>query len=241
MRIKSLLLTSGLGLFLGLSVRTTQAQRVLLRADVAEDTMRTSSGPNRAYFGHLYLGYAPVVGRASGPGAELQFGRSGELQVGVRNKFRLTQTVAFGADLRYARLAYYLAQNDHKTVPTTTRYEREHLTLSQLQGEAFVRLNAGRRGNAIGHYLDLLGWSGWVMGSAHYYQEPSLAGAKKRKVTERGLGYMSRWPYGVGARLGSGRLAVVGRYRLSDAFMGDAKNRYPELPRWTLGLELGWF
>ncbi|GGF09958.1 hypothetical protein [Hymenobacter cavernae] len=239
--MKSLLLMGGLGLWLGLGVRPAQAQRVLLRADVAEDTTRTRSGPNRAYFGHLYLGYAPVVGRASGPGAELRFGRSGELQVGVRNKFRLTQTLALGADLRYARLVYHLEQNDQKIVPTTTRYERERLTLSQLQGEAFVRLNAGRRGNAVGRYLDLLGWGGWVLGSAHYYQEPASAGAKKRKVTERGLGYMSRWPYGVGARLGSGRLAVVGRYRLSNTFVGEAKNRYPELPRWTVGLELGWF
>ena len=239
--MRSLLLTCGLGALLAHSSLTAQAQRVLLRADIAEDTLQASSGPNRAYFSHLYVGYAVVVGNASGPGADLRFGRSGELQVGLRNKFRLNQAVALGLDLRYARLAYYLKQNDQKTVPSSTRYEREFLSLSQLQGEAFVRLNAGRRGNAIGRYLDLLGWGGWVMGSSHHYEQPATAGAKKQQVTERGLDYMQRWPYGVGARVGSGRYAVVGRYRLSSAFEGAAQSRYPELPRWTVEIELGWF
>ncbi|OUJ74503.1 hypothetical protein [Hymenobacter crusticola] len=235
------LLLSGLAILPLLGAPMAQAQRVLLQADVAQDTLPTSSGPNRTYFSHLYLGYAAAVGRASGPGVDLQFGRSGELQVGWRNKLRLHQALALGLDLRYARLGYYLKQNDQKTVPTATRYEREHITLSQLQGEAFVRLSAGRRGNAIGRYVDLLGWGGWVMGSSHYYLEAATATAKKRQVTERGLRYVQRWPYGVGLRLGSGRYAVTGRYRLSSTFAGAAQSRYPELPRWTVGLELGWF
>jgi len=239
--MKAFVLTYSLGICLGMSVLTAQAQRVLLRADVAQDTLPTNSGPNRTYFSHLYFGYSFVVGSASGPGADLRFGRSGELQAGLRHKVRLNQTLALGLDARYARLTYSLKQNDQKTVPTTTQYDREHLSLSQLQGEAFVRLNAGRRGNAIGHYLDLLGWGGWVMGSSHRYEQPATAGAKTQHVTERGLQYVQRWPYGVGARLGSGRYAVVGRYRLSSAFDGAAQGRYPELPRWTVGLELGWF
>jgi len=239
--MRAVLFICGLGVALMQSALPARAQRVLLRADVAQDTLQASSGPNRTYFSHFYLGYTAVVGRASGPGADLLFGRSGEFQVGIRNKYRLSQALAVGLDLRYARLGYYLEQNDRKAVPTTTRYAREHLSLSQVQGEAFLRLNAGRRGNAIGHYLDLLGWAGWVMGSSHYYQEAATATIKKRQTTERGLSYMQRWPYGVGARLGSGRLAVVGRYRLSSTFTGAAQDRYPELPRWLLGLELGWF
>ncbi|WP_324670795.1 hypothetical protein [Hymenobacter sp. GOD-10R] len=223
------------------SAPAAYAQRVLLRADVAQDTLSTRSGPNRTYFSHLYLGYAVVVGQASGPGADLLFGRSGEMQVGLRNKVRVNQALALGLDVRYARLGYYLRQNDRKTVPTPARYEREHLSLSQLQGEALVRLSAGRRGNAIGRYVDLLGWGGWVMGSSHYYLESATATAKKRQVTERGLNYVQRWPYGTGVRLGAGRYAITGRYRLSSTFAGAAQSHYPELPRWTIGLELGWF
>ena len=239
--MKYLLLFCGVLALLLEGALPAQAQRVLLQNEVAQDTVRPVSGPNRAYFGHLFLAYTAVLGRASAPGADLLFGRSGEFAIGMRNKFRLTQNLALGADVRYARLTYHLAQNDNKKVPATTQYRREHLGLQQLQGEAFVRFNAGRRGNSIGRYLDLIGWGGWALRSTHYYEDQPVAGSKKRQVTEHGLRYMQRWPYGCGARLGSGRLALVGHYRLSSTFVGAAKEQYPELPRWTLGLELGWF
>jgi hypothetical protein len=239
--MKSLLLFCGVLALLFQRTSAVQAQQVLLHNEVAQDTTHPASGPNRAYFGHFYLAYTAVVGRASGPGADLVFGRSGEFALGMRNKFRLSQTLAVGAALSYARLAYHLAQNGQKTVPTTTQYQHERLRFQQLQGEGFVRFNAGRRGNAIGRYLDLTGWGGRVLGSAHYYEDKPAAGSKKRQTTERGLDYVQRWPYGLGVRLGSGRCALIGRYRLSSSFVGAAKARYPEFPRWAVGLELGWF
>ena len=236
--MKRWLLVSWLLLGLG---GTAQAQRVLLRADVAADTTFGQVGPNRTYFAHFFFGYAAVVGRPAGPGADLRFARSGEVFLGLRNKLRLSQTLALGLDLRYARLGYYLRQNDQKTLPTPALHDSEHLALQQLQGEAFLRLNYGRRGNSIGRYVDVLGWGGWVVGTRHAYEDrPGPNGATKVQVTERGLPYLARWPYGVGARVGRRRLALVGRYRLSDTFAGAARLRYPELPRLTLGLELGW-
>jgi len=38
----------------------------------------------------------------------------------------------------------------------------------------------------------------------------------------------------------SGRYAAVARYRLSDTFTSQANPAFPELPRWTVGLEIGW-
>ena len=59
-------------------------------------------------------------------------------------------------------------------------------------------------------------------------------------TTERGLPYLRRWSYGLGLRLGAGRYAAVARYRLSNTFRPPDQARYPELPRWTIGLEVGW-
>ena len=217
------------------------AQRVLLHADVAEDTTFTRVGPNRAYFSHFFIGYTAVVGQPADPGADLRFANSGEFFLGLRNKFRLSQTVAVGLDLRYARLGYYLEQNDQKILPTPAQHHRELLALQQLQGDAFVRFNYGRRGNSIGRYVDLLGWGGYLLGSLHYYEDrPGPNGTKKLNVTERGLPYLQRWPYGVGARVGFRRLALIGRYRFSDTFVGAARQQYPELPRLLLGVELSW-
>jgi hypothetical protein len=225
-----------------LAVPAAQAQRVLMRSNVGTDTLRSKVGPNRAFFQHMYLGYDAVVGKADGPGAELRSGSSGLVLLGVRQKYRLSQATALGFDLRYARLVYHLAQNDRKIFPTPDQHKREYLALPQFQAEAYGRLNLGQRGNVVGNYLDLLGWGGWVISTAHHYEDsPGPAGAGRVEVTERQLNYVRRWSYGVGARLGSGRYAVVARHRLSDTFTAAAATRYPELPHWVVGLELGMF
>lgn len=233
-------LTAAVGLMLVLLVGVpARAQRVLLHAEVANDTVYNSFGPNRAFFNHLYVGYLPVVGRAAA-GAKLNHNSSAELMLGVRNKFRLSEPLSIGLDLRFVRLVYGLDQNSQKQLPTPALHHRESLVVSQWQAEGFVRVNVGQRGNVIGRYLDLTGWGGWVMSTAHRYEDRPGTGVKKVKVVEHGLPYMKRWPYGVGARLGSGRFAAVARYRLSDTFKGAYQVSYPELPRWTVGVEVGW-
>jgi hypothetical protein len=220
-----------------------QAQNVLLRGNVAADTLRSDTGPNRTFFSHFYVGYAAVVGKFDGLGAELRYGRSGEVFVGMRQKYRLSQTVAAGVDLRYTRSVYHLAQNDQKILPTPDQHQSETMALPQAQAEVYGRLNIGRRGNVVGRYLDLAGWGGWIISSAHHYvDKPGSNGAGRVEVTERQLNYVNRWSYGVGARLGSGRYALVARYRLADSFkeLADAP-RYPEFPRQVIGLELGLF
>ncbi|MBD2716911.1 hypothetical protein KBK19_17840 [Microvirga sp. STR05] len=228
---------------LGLSLLAAakgQAQRVLLQSTTAEDTVYEQFGPNRAFFNHLYLGYMPVVGRSAGNGAKLRYGSSAEFMVGVRNKFRLSEPLSIGFDLRFVRLTYDLAQTSGKLLPTADLHYRESLAMSQVQVEGFVRLNAGQRGDAIGRYLDLTGWGGWALSTAHRFEDRPGTGPKKVQQTENGLPYLRRWSYGVGARLGSSRYAAVARYRLSDTFTSDAGSLFPELPRWTVGVELGW-
>jgi hypothetical protein len=214
------------------------AQRVLLRGAAAQDTVYEQYGPNRAFYNHLYFSYLPVVGTAAGPGAKLRYGSSAEFAVGVRNKFRFSKPLSAGFDLRFARLTYDLAQTAGKVLPTPAQHYRESLAMSQAQLETFVRLNVGARGNVIGRYLDLTGWGGWALSTAHRTEDRPGSGPKKVKITENGLPYLRRWPYGVGARLGVGRYAAVARYRLSDSFTADAA--FPELPRWLVGVEIGW-
>ncbi|MCB2410114.1 PorT family protein [Hymenobacter lucidus] len=227
-------------LLLLLGTRQAAAQRILLQENLAQDTAQSHFGPNRAYYNHFYVGYGLVAGTSAGPGAELRYGSSGEIVVGLRNKLRVSQTLSFGLDLRYARVAYYLAQEPGKVVPDATLHSREYLAVPQAQAELFGQLNFGRRGNVIGRYLDLGGWGGWVLSTAHHYEDEQYPNAKRLSVTEHGLDYMRRWSYGVGARVGSSRYAVTGRYRFSDVFTGPYAARYPELPRWLIGVELGW-
>ncbi|WP_310396063.1 hypothetical protein [Hymenobacter sp.] len=217
-----------------------RAQQVLVQANVADDTVKTTFGPNRRYFGHLHFGFGLVAGPA-GRGAALRSGvSSAELRGGGRLKVRLSQALACNLDLSYAFLRYDLAQNGQKTVPSSALHRRESLGLHQVCSEASFRLNAGRRGNAVGRYLDLLAGGGWVAATRHTTEDDPAPGIGSVGTTERGLPYLRRWTGGVGARLGIDRYALTARYRLSSAF-GPGYAAWPELPRVVVGVEVGLF
>ena len=234
--VKRWLGVAGVLLILALPVR---AQQVLVQANVADDTVRATFGPNRRYFGHLYLSYAPVVGSA-GTGAGLRYGLpSGEARVGGRLKRRVNNLLAVNLDLAYAYLRYDLAQNGQKTVPSVALHRRENLSLQQVSSELSLRLNAGRRGNAVGSYLDLLVGGAWTAATAHTTEDDPAPGVGSVETTEYGLPYLRRYTAVVGARFGADRYGLTVRRRLTSAFRPDYG--WPELPRWRLGLEIGLF
>ncbi len=216
-----------------------RAQQVLVQANVADDTVKNVFGPNRRYFGHLYLGYALVAGPA-GSGAAVRYGpASAELRLGGRLKRRLSQTLALNLDLAYAYQAYGLVQNAQKTLPTPALHRRESLSGHWLASELSLRLNVGRRGNYVGRYLDLLAGGGRLLGSAHTTDDDPAPGIGAVQTTERGLPYLQPWAADLGARLGWDRYAVLARYRTTEA--SRPAYGWPALPRWRVGLEIGLF
>ncbi|MDB5236101.1 MAG: hypothetical protein JWR44_3094 [Hymenobacter sp.] len=216
------------------------AQQVLVQGNVADDTVKTTFGPNRKYFGHFYLGYGLVAG-ASRPGAGLRYGLpSSALRGGARLKVRLNQTLAVNLDLGYAYMRYDLAQDAQKVVPAAALHRRESLGLHQIFSEASLRLNVGRRGNTVGRYLDLLASGGWLAATSHAFEDEPGPGIGSVETTEYGLPYLRRWSGGVGARAGFDRYAFTARHRLSPTFGGEYA-AWPELPRWVVGVEVGLF
>ena len=126
-----------------------RAQQVLVQANVADDTVKTTFGPNRRWFGHGYVALGLVAGPAD-TGAKLRYGLpSAEARVGGRLKRRLSQSVALCGDLAYAYLRYGLAQEAGKLVPAPALHQHESLVLHQVATELALRLNYGRRGNAL--------------------------------------------------------------------------------------------
>jgi len=215
------------------------AQQVLLQNDVASDTIPARTGPNRRYFGHLYAGYGLALGTDQ-LGVKKGFGSS-ELQLGGRLKRRLGPFLAFNVDLRYAYLRYTLAPDGARPAPLAVPHESEVLSYHQLQGEASLRFNVDRRrGNVVGRYLDLLAYGGPALAANHATEDDSPGGGR-REVIDHQPSYLARWQGGVGARLGSNSLALVGRYRLSEALRPAGAAPLPEPPRWVVGLEIGWF
>ena len=217
-----------------------RAQQVLVQANVAADTLKSTFGPNRRWFGHGYVALGLVAGPAE-TGARLRYGPvSAEARLGGRLKLRLSQAVALCGDLSYAYLRYELAQEAGKRVPAPALHQRESLALHQLATEMAVRLNYGRRGNAVGAYLDLLAGGSWAAGTRHATEDAPAPGIGAVETTERGLPYLRRFGGSTGARLGLDRYALVARYRLSPVF-ASGYAAWPDLPRWVVGLEVGLF
>jgi len=231
-------------LTLGLLVAApaARAQQVLLQTDVAADTLPPRTGPNRRYFGHLYGSYGLAAG-ASPLGVRYGF-PSSEVQLGGRLKRRLGPYLAFNADLRYAYLRYSLTPDAMRPAPFNSgpgygfSFDNQTISYHQLQGEASLRLSPSRRrGNTVGRYLDLLAYGGRSL-AANYTASGPLASGGRREIVEHRPAYLARWQGGVGLRLGSNSVALVGRYRLSELLPGIG---LPEPPRWVLGLEVSWF
>ncbi|NML64200.1 hypothetical protein HHL22_03180 [Hymenobacter sp. RP-2-7] len=220
-----------------LGTRPAQAQQVLLQTNVATDTIAPRTGPNRPWFGHVYLGYAPAVG-ASALGVKYGFG-SAETLVGGRLKRRLTGGLALCADLRYGYLRYQLNPDANHPAPFRTDPEADqHLAYHQAQGELSLRLNPERRrGNVLGRYLDVLAYGGYALGTTYAAEQPAPGGGQQEVVVHQPP-YLARWLGGVGVRVGSNSLALVGRYRLNDALRSPAFPAEP--PRFTVGVELSW-
>jgi len=213
-----------------------RAQQVLLQADVANDTIPSRTGPNRRYFGHLYVGYALAVGPSA---LGVQRGlSSSELQLGGRLKRRLGPYFALNVDLRYAYLRYRLDPGVPRPGPFGAGFESQYFSYHQVQGEASLRLTPyRRRGNTVGRYLDLLAYGGPALATTYATEGPGPSGGRLEVVAHR-PDYLARWLGGVGVRVGSNSVALVGRYRLSNALRSSG---LPEPPRWQVGLEIGWF
>lgn len=229
-----------LGALLAGSPVAVRAQQVLVQGNVAADTVKTTFGPNRRWFGHGYVALGLVAGPAE-TGTALRYGSpSAEVRVGGRLKLRLGQSVALCGDLAYAYQRYELAQKAGKVVPSPALHQRENLALHQLASDIAVRLNYGRRGNAVGGYLDLLAGGSWAAGTRHTTEDVPAPGIKSVETTESGLPYLRRFGASTGARLGLDRYALVARYRLTPAF-ASGYAAWPELPRWVIGFEVGVF
>ena len=217
-----------------------RAQQVLVQANVADDTVKTTFGPNRRWFGHGYVALGLVAGPAQ-TGAAVRYGStSAEARLGGRLKLRLNRSVALCGDLAYAYLRYELAQEAGKLLPAPTLHQRESLVLHQLTTEVALRFNYGRRGNAVGSYLDLLAGGSWAAGTRHNTEDAPAPGIGAVETIESGLPYLRRFGGSAGGRLGFGRYALAARYRLSPA-VASRYAAWPELPRWVVGFEVGLF
>jgi len=213
------------------------SQDILLQQNVKADTVRPTRGPNLKNFLQGYVG----LGFPLHTNEELSYTRPGVstcFDLGMRYKRRFTNYLAMGLDLGINSTSYKIKQNGSKTVPDTLINEKEKIQINTAESAAWLRINVGRRGNAIGNYLDMGAYGGWNFQKKHKTTNKNGDGEKVKVLTSN-LKYVGNFSYGLLARIGVNRFSLTARYRVSDIF--NSSYAMPELPRLTVGIEVGLF
>jgi hypothetical protein len=213
------------------------SQDVLLEQNVENNEAKPLYGPNLRHYVHGYIGLGFPVATSSDQNF-IKPVASADFNFGLRYKRRFTNFLALGFDLGVTSTAYKIKQEDSKTVPDAQVNDKEKIQVNALLGDAWFRINVGRRGNYIGNYLDIGAYGGWNFMKKHKTINTN-ADDEKVKVSTTRLSYVEDISYGFMARMGTNRYALTARYRSSDIFVSGYD--LPELPRLVIGVELGLF
>jgi hypothetical protein len=211
------------------------AQKVIISEDLRDNNQIPEYGVNRKHFRHFYTGFHGIVGAPENSGASILYGKSWRFEFGTRRIRRFNQTFSAGYDLGFKREGYWMQQSEGKLVPTTMVYEQEKLVVLGTGLTIFQRINIGSRGNHMGRFMDVGVFGDWHFHTRHVSFEKE--GKERIRTRRSGLSYPETFVYGGIVRIGYGRVALKSTYRVSDLF-GDASG-FPELPRFTAGIEFG--
>ncbi len=225
--------------YIGFIFQGSFAQEVLLHEDVTADTVTPTFGPNYRNFLHSFVGYGTIFGGTEGPGTTIRYGNSGDVLIGLRYKYKVSNFFAWGAEGYYHASVYGIRQDSLKTFPDTLINHKERLTFHSLSTGLYLRFNfEKKRGNRVGNFLDLGGYGEWTFRLTQFTKN-KLPDGRVVRANTTGLDYFSALNYGAMARLGFNRWIFFASWRFSDLFKQEKS--LPELPRLTAGIQVGFY
>ena len=215
------------------------AQEAVLEREVTEDMFNKEKGPNLKKFDHLYVAGSTYI--TNSDEVEVKPVLSNDFVLGYRYKYKLLSFYNIGFDISYHHLNYNLKQNDDKVVPNSITHDKEVINFNAFDLELYQRFQLGKTGNMIGFFIDMGGYVGWVFGARHIIHD-EVSGedpynAALRITKHKDLDYTKNLDYGYKVRIGYNNIGICGSYRIADFF--DDSFGYPELPRLSVGIELG--
>jgi len=224
------------------------SQETLVHDDVAGDTIIPERGQNLKKYSHFYYNVGWYAGDSEGYGAEIKYGKSFNTSFGFRYKRKLAKFYSIGYDFNYTYAVYSIKQDSLKIFPNPTIHGRENLVYNNLGLELYNRFSFGKRGNYIKYYLDFgvygtYGVSNYIK-QVDKFESPNAENAKKIKSKQQNLTFIYPYNYGIRARIGYNKFAITGTYRLSNLFKDNYEGTvyyYPELPRYSIGIEVSFF
>ncbi len=211
-----------------------KGQTVLLKYDEATEPAY-NKGPNQKKFvqGIIKVG---MITPPDQDDANIKFGNSFNLGIGVRKKFKVSPVYSLGWQLELEYTDYKFKKDPAILSPVGSTIDTRRFDVSSLSLGFFNRFNFDpSRGNILGTYLDL-----GITGSLAYsmkevYKYSTGYGNAVSKIGN--LDYVNIIQSEVFAKIGYNKISVWAKYRFTDLF--KASFVVQELPRMAVGIELG--
>lgn len=218
-----------------------QAQDVIFERRIERDSLIFSDdeGPNSSYFSYITFGFGIMALPADHDSIKSQL--STNINLGIINKYRVSNHYALGFSLFYNYLNYEFKPFSHNYAPIEgAKLEDEKLNMHMWGLELFNRFNFGRRGNVLGTFLDI-GFYANLVGSSYHKMEWGLKNSTNNDYEEEeqylySPAYMNFYDYGLRMRFGWDHLALFSEFRLSDLF--NNKATYAAPGRLIIGLQI---
>ncbi len=215
----------------------------LFRWAPEDDSLALDIGPNKKWFGHIFLSYGLSATGAEGDAASVNH-KGGNFEYGLRGKLKINNILAFGCDLKYDRLAYQIKQTGDKTFPDSSKFDKQKFAIHNVAAEVFIRINhdpifGRKRGDYLGSYIDFGGYFGYGFSMRQVVKTTDQNNGDNLKIVRTGMDYLERISYGYSARLGFSHFIIYGKYRVSNYVDQDVYNF--AFPRLTIGLQAAIF
>lgn len=216
----------------------TNAQSVLLERDLSESVYVKKKGPNKSRFMHLYYDFASYY-TAGQKDVAFEDGSSFRSYIGIRNYYRLANSYIMGFGLELGWENFNVKKD--ATVFSFENHDKERIGTTNLGVDYFNRILITQRESSLGYWIDAGAYLNYNLGSRYVTKDklPSGMGFRTQKEIYKGVDFLNKWEYGLKAKLGYKRYAVVGTYRLSSWF-SDASSLF-EPQKFSIGFELGMY
>lgn len=185
-----------------------------------------------------FIGGGFVTG-GSQAGAPVKYGASREFIVGGGWEYKIFKWDGIGVDVYYKSTDFYLNEDSAKTFPNKTLHDQEKISFQNFGGLVYDRLHFGKN-----IFLDGGIYGDWAFHSKYITWDDNTSDASSTKIIQRNLSFVNPLDYGLTFRFGSTEgLSIYFNYRLSNLFQNTPASSpaYPELPAYTIGINIGGF
>ena len=207
-----------------------QAQTVLMEEQVDSIYVKSVFGVNSQHFLHSYFSFGFMF---DGYESDVtKFGGTNNLSIGLRYKYRISNHIATGVEgeYRYSIISF----------PSHDDVIKDKYHFHEFKYAWYLRFNVGMRGDIMGKFIDLGIYGASLFSSNQYIKtDGNFKNFQQLMYYQKDLNYIESFNYGFLLRVGINQFVIFSEYRYSNMLKEDYTDIFRTVPRWTVGLQIG--